>query len=230
VTGPNLDAGLIGFAKSNKNIEFGWSRGGDEEQHLERLTRNLRQIDQAVLNQWANDPRQNFRLSYAFFGGIIDSGTGWVAVDPGTIDLPDDATSFVERGLGGAVSTNTIEFGHPDFIPMAEVRTRAGEIVDIIDCRPMLGDPTGSSGTTITFPEIVGVILDSQVPLSAVKQWEAFLDINASQLVGIVDRSNLPPEIAYEDEANTFDQLQTIPQLEAPNIEALLRFIGNSDR
>ena len=229
MTGPNLDGELIGFAKSNKNIEFGWSRGGDEEQFLERLTRNLRQIDQAIQHQWANNPREDFALSYAFFGGVVDSGTEWVIVPDGAIDLPDNATSFVQRGTGGAVSSNLVAFDHPAFIPMAEVRTSRGEIVDILDRRPELGAPEGG-GSSISFPEIVGVILDAQVPLSAVKQWEAFLDIDASQIVGIIDRGNLPPEIAYEDEANTFDQLQTIPQLEAPNLEALLRFIGNSDR
>lgn len=229
MTGPSLDSELIGFSKSNKNIEFGWSRVGDEEQFLERLTRNLRQIDQAVQHQWANDPRENFGLKYAFFGGVVDSGTGWVVVSDGSISLPDDALSFVQRGTGGTVDSNLVEFGHPDFIPMAEVRTRAGEIVDIVDRRPELGAPEGAAAS-ISFSEITGVILDGQVPLSAVKQWEAFLDIDASQIVGIIDRANLPPEIAYEDEANTFDQLQTIPQLEAPNLEALLRFIGNSER
>ena len=229
MTGPSLDSELIGFAKSNKNIEFGWSRVGDEEQFLERLTRNLRQLDQAVQHQWANNPRENFALSYAFFGGVVDSGTEWVIVADGSISLPNNATSFVERGTGGTVSSNLTEFGHPTFIPMAEVRTSEGEIIDVVDRRPELGFPSGAS-SPISFSEIVGVILDGQVPLSAVKQWEAFLDIDASQIVGIIDRGNLPPEIAYEDEANTFDQVQTIPQLEAPNLEALLRFIGNSER
>ncbi len=224
-----LGAGLVGFAKSNKSIEFGWSRD-EGEQFFERLTQNLRQIDEAVHHQWANNPRQNFELKYAFFGGVIDAGASWVIIDDGDITLPNGATSFVERGTGGTVSSNTTAFSHPDAIPMAEVRTRDGEIIDVFDCRPELGAPSGSVGTTITFPEIVGVILDGQVPLSAVKQWEALLAIDFTQLTGVATRAQLPSEIAYEDEANTFSEVQTIPELEAPNIEALLRFIGNSDR
>lgn len=225
-----LSTGLVGFAKSNKNIEFGWSRAEGDDQFFERLTQNLRQIDEAVHHQWAANPRQNFELKYAFFGGIIDSGSGWDTVADGAIPLPDNALSFVERGTGGAVSSNITAFGHPDFIPMAEVRTRNGRIVSVLDCRPELGAPMGSSGGSITFAQIIGQILPGQVPVTVVKQWEAFLSIAFTQLTGVATRAQLPPEIAYEDEANTFSELQTIPELEAPNIEALLRFIGNSDR
>lgn len=225
-----LSTGLVGFAKSNKNIEFGWSRAEGDDQFFERLTQNLRQIDEAVHHQWAANPRQNFELKYAFFGGIIDSGTGWVTVPDGDISLPDNALSFVERGTGGAVSSNTTAFGHPDAIPMAEVRTRNGQIIDVLDCRPEVGAPTGGGGGGISFPEIIGQIGPGQVPLEVVQQWEGFLSIAFTQLTGVATRAQLPPEIAYEDEPNTFSEPQTIPELEAPNLEALLRFIGNSDR
>jgi hypothetical protein len=51
-----------------------------------------------------------------------------------------------------------------------------------------------------------------------------------SPIGGIAARSQLPAAIAYEDEMNTFGMLQTIPDLEAVNHEALWRFIGNSNR
>lgn len=47
---------------------------------------------------------------------------------------------------------------------------------------------------------------------------------------GIAARSQLPAAIAYDDEANSFGLRQTIPDLEATNFEALMRFIGNSNR
>lgn len=47
---------------------------------------------------------------------------------------------------------------------------------------------------------------------------------------GIAARNQLPATVAYEDEPNTFGPRQTIPDLEATNFEALLRFIGSSQR
>jgi hypothetical protein len=187
-------------------------------------------LEALVFSSWGWDRFTSSRLKYAFRGSIIDTGAAWTIVPNGTVTVLDDTINFVERSDVGAVSVNQVGFTHPAQIPMAQVTTQRGQIVDVLDRRPEIGGaPVGGTGA-IEFSEIAGVILDSQVPLSAVQQWEEFLEINASQIVGILDRSNLPPEIAYEDEANTFSELQTIPQLEAPNLEALLRFIGNSNR
>jgi len=58
-----------------------------------------------------------------------------------------------------------------------------------------------------------------------------FADTGFGQPIGgVAARTQLPAEVAYEDEANQFVLLQTIPQLEAVNHEALWRFIGNSSR
>ena len=51
-----------------------------------------------------------------------------------------------------------------------------------------------------------------------------------SPIGGIAARSQLPAAIAYDDEANSFGLRQTIPDLEAVNFEAEMRFIGNSSR
>lgn len=51
-----------------------------------------------------------------------------------------------------------------------------------------------------------------------------------SPIGGVAARTQIPALVAYEDEANSFSELQTIPQLEAVNHEALWRFIGNSSR
>lgn len=58
-----------------------------------------------------------------------------------------------------------------------------------------------------------------------------FADTGFGQPIGgIAARSQLPAAIAYDDEANSFGLRQTIPDLEATNFEALMRFIGNSSR
>ena len=219
----------FGDSTTDKELELGWSRGVDDEQFFQRLLGNLRQIDAQLHNQFAHNPKQDLGLKFAVFGGTIQTATEWTFVGPQTITLPDGATSFVERGTGGAILANQTEFTFEN-IPIAEVRTKTGLIELVTDRRPELGEPAGGAAVSITFAEIIGVILDSQVPLSAVKQHEGSLAIDFTQLTGVATRAQLPPEIAYEDEANTFGPLQTIPQLEAPNLEALLRFIGNSDR
>ena len=218
-----------GRETTNKGFPTGWRPGADD-QDAQRVLRTTLLLEALVFSSWAWDRFNTSRLKYAYRGGVIDSGAAWVVKANSTITLVDDATNFVQRTDQGVVSVNQMDFTYPAQIPMAQVTTQAGQITNVIDRRPEIGGaPEGSTGS-ITFPEIVGIILDSQVPLSAVKQWESFLDINASQIVGIIDRANLPPEIAYEDEANTFSELQTIPLLEAPNLEALLRFVGNSNR
>ncbi len=51
-----------------------------------------------------------------------------------------------------------------------------------------------------------------------------------SPIGGIAARTQLPSPIAYEDEANSFGLRQEIVDLEAVNFEALMRFVGNSNR
>ena len=55
-----------------------------------------------------------------------------------------------------------------------------------------------------------------------------FADTGFGQPIGgIAARSQLPAAVAYEDEANQFGLRQTIPDLEAENLEALMRFTSH---
>lgn len=201
---------LVGFAKSNKGLEFGWAQPDDQDQFYQRLSRNIRLIDAQLHNQWAHDPDTSFELSFAFFGGVISGESAWLIIPDGKVALTDDATNFVERDGDGNVVVNTNEFTHPDLIPMAQVVTQGGRVITLIDRRPELGGSSVGGGGQITFPQILGVILQGQVPLAVVKQWEGSLAIDFTQLTGIATKAQLPASIAYEDEANVFSQSQTL--------------------
>lgn len=59
-------------------------------------------------------------------------------------------------------------------------------------------------------------------------QVDALLDaLSFADIDGIAARGQLPAQIAYEDEANTFDQRQTIADLQAPEFEAIMRFVAD---
>lgn len=47
-----------------------------------------------------------------------------------------------------------------------------------------------------------------------------------ASITGVATRGQLPPEIAYEDEVNTFNQRQNIADLSAPEFECLTRFVA----
>jgi hypothetical protein len=196
-----LGSGIVGFATSEKGVESGWSRGQADEQFFQRLARNLVQIDRQLHNQWAANERRHLGLKFAYFGGVIDTGVDWTVVAASEITLTDDAVNYIERSDAGVVTANTLGFTYPDWIPMAEVTTRGGEIIEVIDRRPEIGGaPTGGGGGTITFPMIVGVILDSQVPLTAVQQWEGFLSIAFTQLTGQIADAQVPESAVTQHE------------------------------
>ncbi|MDH3291562.1 MAG: hypothetical protein OEO20_11525 [Gemmatimonadota bacterium] len=177
-----LGSGIVGLSRSAKELDFGWARAGeDQEQFYQRLTRNLRQIDAQLQNQFAPNPARFLGLKFAYFGGVLDTGD-WTVIPDGDLVLPNNATSYVERSDSGTVRAVAVGFTYPDWIPMAQVRTRAGEISDVLDRRPELGGaPSGSAGL-VTFSQILGTILNVQVPLSAVSQWQAFLTILSTQI------------------------------------------------
>jgi len=167
--------------------EKGLAKGWDPErqdQASQREFRNVQLLEAAILRPWAWKPHDSNLLKYAYYGGLIDDTVQWVVVADGTVQLADDATNYIERTTAGIVQVNQTGFTYPDWIPMASIRTAGGEIISTsyVDSRPMLfGEPDGSGGA-ITFTDIVGFILDGQVPLSAVAQWQNFLCIRAAQV------------------------------------------------
>jgi len=194
VTGP------VGFSTSQKKLEFGWSRGGDQDQFLERLRRNIAQLEGEVHHQFAWDPDGSFGLSFAYFGGVVDTTAAWLVVPAGSIVLPDNSSPiYVERALvSGVVTANLVGWTYPTAAPIAEVTTKAGNITEVIDRRPHDVAGTGGGGGCTTFMCLLGQILDSQVPLSAVKQHEASLAIAFAQLTGTIANSQLPDPILVD--------------------------------
>ena len=204
-------SGPVGFSTSEKKLEFGWSEGGNQDQFLERLRRNIAQLEGEVHHQFAWDPDGSFGLSFAYFGGIVDSSAAWIVVPAGTLTLPDNTpTIYIERVLvSGAVTQNLAGWTYPTSAPIAEVTTKAGNITDVIDRRPhdVAGGGGGGGGGCTTFPCLLGQILDAQVPASAVIQHEALLTIAFTQITGIATKLQLPVSIAYEDEINIFTEV-----------------------
>lgn len=198
--------GPVGFStSSDKKLEYGWSREADDDQFFERLTRNILQLDGEVHHQFGHDPDGTRGLDYYYFGGIVDDGAAWSLQADGYVTLPDDSGPiYIERDLGGGgVVQNIIGWTYVGFAPMAEVTTRAGEIVNVLDRRPhdTEGGGGGGGGGCVTFPCLAGVILDAQVPLTAVKQHEAFLAIAFTQLTGSIADGQVPESAVTQHQA-----------------------------
>ncbi len=226
------DLGPVGFSSSTeKKLEYGWSKLADEEQFYERLTRNLLQLDAAVHHQFAFDPDGSHQLTFAYFGGVYDDGAVWQLAPGGSLLLSDNtAAIYVERDLAsGGVTQNLVGFTYAGRAPMCIVTTANGEITDVLDRRPHdVQGGGGGGGGCVTFPCLAGVILDAQVPLSAVKQWEAFLAIAFTQLTGTIANSQLPDPILVdainERSAGVGTTVEgvSIRDSQIPEIEALM--------
>ncbi len=211
----------FGAAETNKGQESGWSEIGQPEQLYERLQRNLEQVEGSLLWQWGHDDRESVGLTFFHHGGLIMAATGvWTVIDAGSVTLQDNATNYVQRiAIDGVVEVNQAGFSiGPDKIPMFQVTTLDGEIDDVLDRRPFVGTlvgegaapPSGGGGgggAPITFADILGTLLVSQLPAG-------------------IPRGNLPSTIAYEDEVNTFTLRQNIADLQAPEFECLMRFVA----
>lgn len=222
-----------GSELSEKGFPRGWDADA-EDQASQRQFRIAQLLEAMVFRPFSWDRFNSLNLKYAYHGGFIDSGDDWVLI-PDSVDeggtfvaLVDGVTNFIERTDAGNVVVNQSEFTYIDHIPMAEIAARNGAFVvtTYIDRRPEIGGaPVAPGPGLITFPEIIGLILDSQVPPSAVIQFQALLSIAFTQLTGVATRVQLPPEIAYEDEINVFTARNTIFDLDAPEFEALTRFV-----
>ncbi len=89
------------------------------------------------------------------------------------------------------------------------------------------GGSGGAGGAVASFSDLSGNIFNFQVGTSAVTQHEAALSILFTQIFGIATRVQLPVDIPYEDEVNTFTQRNTFTDIVMPNFEAFMRFVSN---
>lgn len=200
-----------GQEKSEKGFPQGWDAEADSST-AQRIFRVTQLLEAMVFRPFSWDRFASLGVRYNFHGGLIDNGVDeWLLIADGSVDLANDSVNFIERSDAGVVSVNQTGFTYLGFIPMAQITVRSGKFVptSYIDRRPEIGGaPAGGGGGTITFAQIIGIIFDSQVPLSAVAQWESFLSIAFTQLTGVATRAQLPPQVAYEDESNFFTVLQ----------------------
>ncbi len=194
--------GFSGTEVSEKGFPKGWNPDADDlaSQRVFRVTQLLEAM---VFRPWSWDIFNSLNLKYAFHGGLIDTGANWLLIPDGTVTLVDDATNFVERSDGGVVAVNQAGFTYVGFIPMAQIEAANGGLVptSYIDRRPDIGGAPSGGGSSTSFAQLTGQIFDAQVPLSAVKQWEAFLDISFAQMTDQIFDAQVPESAVTQHEA-----------------------------
>jgi len=163
-----------GSEVSEKGFPSGWEAPA-EDLSSQRVFRITRLLEAMVFRPFSWDRFNSLNLKYRFHGGYIDAGDRWLLIPNGEVTLvegPDP--NFIERSDAGQVTVNQSGFTYPESIPMAQINARNGSFVErtYIDRRPEIGGaPTGGGGA-ISFDQIIGQLLDSQLPLSAVQQYQ----------------------------------------------------------
>lgn len=169
---------------TDKGFAKGWDPNR-QDQASQREFRNVQILEAAVFRTWAWRPHDSLGLKYAYYGGYVDGGSEWTLVADGTVTLADNAVNYVERSTAGVVSVNQVGFTYPSLLPMAVIRTANGSLLPntYVDSRLLaVTSGGGGGGGVVTFEQIVGQILASQVPLSVVAQHQYNLCINALQI------------------------------------------------
>jgi len=163
-----------GSEVSEKGFPSGWEPRENDES-AQRVFRITRLLEAMVFRPFSWDRFNSLRLKYAYHGGYIDAGDRWLLIPDGVVTLTSGSEpNFIQRSDAGQVTVNQTGFTYPESIPMAQVNARGGKIVEntYIDRRPEIGGAPQGGGGTIGFDQIIGQILDSQVPLSAVQQYQ----------------------------------------------------------
>ena len=158
--------------------EKGLARGWDPEaqdQASQREVRNLQILEAVIFRPWAWRPHASSGLRYAYYGGYLDTGADWEFFSNGSVALTDDMVNYVERTVTGTVSVNTSGFTY-GLVPMAVIETAGGRILPrtYIDARPAVGTfgggGGGGGGGAVSFSDLIGQALDSQITASSVLQ------------------------------------------------------------
>jgi hypothetical protein len=181
-----------GSEVSEKGFPSGWEARENDEA-AQRVFRITRLLEAMVFRPFSWDRFNSLRLKYAFHGGYIDAGDKWLLIPDGVVTLVSGSQpNFIQRSDAGQVTVNQTGFIYPEFIPMAQVNARNGKIVEntYIDRRPEIGGAPVGGGGAISFEQIIGQISNSQVPLSAVQQYQLQLCNLADNIVPGVFGSN----------------------------------------
>lgn len=230
---------------SQKGFPSGWDADA-EDQASQRVFRVTQLLEAMVfrpfswkrsdtLNSDGTVSKGSLNLSYAYHGGLIDSGGAWVLIPDGTVELTDGATNFIQRSDAGQVTVNQAGFTYLASIPMAQIAARNGAFVasTYIDRRPEIGGaPSGGGGGAISFPEILGFILDGQVPESAVTQHQAALILSFTQLFDTIADDQVPESAVTQHEAALsilFSQIVGFIDPTQVPLEAVLQYCEEID-
>ena len=194
---------------SEKGFPSGWDADA-EDQASQRVFRMTQLLEAMVFRPFSWDRFKSLNLKYAYHGGYIDTGAEWLRIkdsaeDGGTfVTLVGGATNFIERTDAGVVVVNQSGFTYDLHIPMAQIDARNGVFVasSYIDSRPEIGGaPATGGGGQITFSQIIGQILNSQVPLSAVAQHQFDILIRFQQIIDSIADSQVPESAVTQHEA-----------------------------
>ncbi len=192
-----------GSEVSEKGFPRGWDADA-EDQASQRQFRIAQLLEAMVFRPFSWDRFKSLNLKYAFHGGLIDAGDEWLLIDDGFVTLVEgSAPNFIERSDAGVVTVNQLGFTYLESIPMAQINARNGSFVasSYIDRRPEIGGAPTSEGGAITFAQIIGFILDSQVPLSAVAQHQFDLSFTFDQLLDQIADIQVPESAVTQHEA-----------------------------
>ncbi len=175
-----------GSEVSEKGFPRGWEAPA-EDLSSQRVFRITQLLEAMVFRPFSWSRFRSLNLKYVFHGGYIDTGSEWLLIPDGAVTLVDGATNFIERTNAGNVVVNQSAFTYDQHIPMAVIKARNGSFVatTYIDSRPEVGGAPNLSdpGDAITFAQILGEILPSQVPLGVVSQHQFLLCILASNVL-----------------------------------------------
>jgi hypothetical protein len=194
---------------SEKGFPRGWDADA-EDQASQRVFRMTQLLEAMVFRPFSWDRFNSLNLKYAFHGGYIDTGAEWLRIKDSAeiggsfVTLVNGATNFIERTDAGNVVVNQSAFTYDLHIPMAIIDARNGKFVPstYIDSRPEIGGaPSTGGGGQITFSQIIGQILDAQVPLSAVAQHQFELLLSFTQMIDQILDSQVPESAVTQHEA-----------------------------
>ena len=188
---------------SEKGFPRGWDADA-EDLASQRVFRVTQLLEAMVFRPFAWDRFNSINLKYAFHGGYIDTGAAWLLIADGVVTLVNGATNFIERTDAGNVVLNQTGFTYDNHIPMAIIEARNGAFVasTYMDSRPEIGGaPATGGGGQITFSQIIGEILDSQVPLSVVAQHQFLLLLRFEQLIDTIADDQVPESAVTQHEA-----------------------------